>query len=282
MDKHYITRTMSPGELDLAIEWAAREGWNPGLYDALCYCAADPGGFLVGLLDDEPIATLSAVRYGDTFGFLGFYIVSPEHRGKGYGIRLWDAGMDYLAGRVIGLDGVVEQQANYGKSGFRLAYRNVRYQGSGGGDTPVDPGLVPLSSLPFEAVAAYDRPFFRADRAGFIRSWIAQPQSRALGIVRAGALAGYGVIRRCRSGCKIGPLFADTPELAETLFLALRAHADAGEPIFLDVPEVNPTAVALCERHGMTVSFETARMYRGEIPDMPLHRLFGVTSFEIG
>src|SRR5690554_4370755 len=107
MDKPYTTRTMSRQELDLTLEWAAQEGWNPGLYDAQCYRAADAGGFLVGLLDDKPVATLSAVRYGDTFGFLGFYIVSPEYRGKGYGIRLWDAGMDYLAGRTIGLDGVV-------------------------------------------------------------------------------------------------------------------------------------------------------------------------------
>ena len=282
MDKPYTTRTMSRQELDLTLEWAAQEGWNPGLYDAQCYRAADAGGFLVGLLDDKPVATLSAVRYGDTFGFLGFYIVSPEYRGKGYGIRLWDAGMDYLAGRTIGLDGVVEQQANYGKSGFRLAYRNIRYQGIGGGEREEEQHVVPLSSLPFEAIAAYDRPFFPADRSGFIRSWIEQPQCRALGILHDGVLAGYGVIRRCRSGCKIGPLFADTPDLAESLFVALRAHAAPGEPIFLDVPEVNPAAVALCERHGMTVSFETARMYRGEIPALPLQRLFGVTSFEIG
>jgi hypothetical protein len=40
--------------------------------------------------------------------------------------------------------------------------------------------------------------------------------------------------------------------------------------------------VALAERYDMTVSFETARMYTGEMPDIPLNRLFGVTSFEIG
>jgi len=40
--------------------------------------------------------------------------------------------------------------------------------------------------------------------------------------------------------------------------------------------------VALAERHHMQVSFETARMYTGDFPELPVNRLFGVTSFEIG
>jgi hypothetical protein len=38
-------------------------------------------------------------------------------------------GWTILAGCTIGLDGVVAQQGNYLKSGFQLAYRNIRYQG---------------------------------------------------------------------------------------------------------------------------------------------------------
>jgi hypothetical protein len=40
--------------------------------------------------------------------------------------------------------------------------------------------------------------------------------------------------------------------------------------------------LALAERHGMVVAFETARMYTGKVPDLPLRRLFGVTTFELG
>mgnify|MGYP003581476289 CR=1 FL=1 len=74
----YTIRTMTREEVDIAIDWAAAEAWNPGFYDADCFYAADPNGFLIGLLGDEPIATISVVRYGDSFGFLGFYIVKPE------------------------------------------------------------------------------------------------------------------------------------------------------------------------------------------------------------
>ena len=63
------------------------------------------------------------------FAFLGFYIVRPDLRGRGYGLRIWNAAVDHAGGRTIGLDGVVAQQENYKKSGFRLAYANVRYGG---------------------------------------------------------------------------------------------------------------------------------------------------------
>ncbi|NHI01925.1 GNAT family N-acetyltransferase [Oceanimonas sp. MB9] len=160
MNHHrYRIRVMNREEVNLAIEWAAEEGWNPGLHDAQCYFSADPHGFLIGLLDDEPIATLSVIKYDDSFGFLGFYIVKPEYRGKGHGIEIWKAGINYLQDLNIGLDGVVEQQENYRKSGFKLAYRNIRYQGVGGGDQPRHSGVVELSTLPFDMIEAYDQPF---------------------------------------------------------------------------------------------------------------------------
>lgn len=279
---NYTIRTMTRQEVDIAIDWAAAEGWNPGLYDADCFYAADPHGFLIGVLGDEPIAAISAVKYGNSFGFLGFYIVKPEYRGKGYGIQLWNAGLARLSGRTIGLDGVVAQQDNYRKSGFTLAYRNIRYQGTGGGRLPTDSTIVPLSTLSFDEICAYDKPFFPDARTQFLRCWIGQPQSTAVGILRNRELAGYGVLRVCRSGYKIGPLFADSPEGAEHLFLALKAHAPDRAPIFLDTPAVNSAAVELVKRHNMVVAFETARMYTGKSPDLPIDRLFGVTTFELG
>ncbi|MGD2119722.1 MAG: GNAT family N-acetyltransferase, partial [Chromatiales bacterium] len=179
-------------------------------------------------------------------------------------------------------DGVVAQQDNYRKSGFKLAYRNIRYEGVGGGSPDRNPDIVQLSTLPFEVIDSYDRAFFPANRSRFLQAWINQPDSHALGFMQDGKLAGYGVIRRCRTGYKIGPLFAGMPDLAEALFLALKSRVESSHPVYLDVPEVNPAAVALAQRHDMAVSFETARMYKGDAPDMPLERIFGVTSFELG
>lgn len=273
---------LRPDEVGLAIDWAAAEGWNPGLDDALAFAAADPTGFFAGRVDGAPVATISVVKYGATFAFLGLYIVKAGERGKGYGHALWKAALATAAGRNVGLDGVVAQQENYRRSGFALAYRNVRYGGVRRTAAPLDARVVPLSSRPIAEVIAYDRAFFPEQRSAFLRAWVTQPHARGLAVVNGGRLAGYGVVRQCRRGYKIGPLFADDAGLAEALFHALAMHVPEGTELFLDVPEPNAAAVALAERHGMRVVFETARMYTGPAPKLPLARLFGVTTFELG
>ena len=282
--KNYIIKTMTRDELGLAISWAAAEGWNPGLHDAECFYAADPTGFLMGVLDGEPIASISVVKYGRTFGFVGFYIVRPEFRGKGYGLQIWKAGLASLQGRTIGLDGVIEQQENYLKSGFKLAYRNIRYEGIGDESSVsnIQFNIVPLTSLPISTVLEYDKPFFPDDRTPFLKGWLSQPDSYAIGLTHQQTLIGYGVLRICQTGYKIGPLFADTSKFAEAIFLSLRARVPSGSSFYLDVPALNPHAVALAQRYQMKHIFETARMYAPSAPELPINRWFGVTSFELG
>jgi ribosomal protein S18 acetylase RimI-like enzyme len=281
MTTGFVTRPMTATDLALAVDWAAAEGWNPGRHDAACFRIVDPDGFIVGTLDGEPAASISVVNYDDRFAFLGFYIVRPALRGRGFGWRTWQAGLAHAGTRTIGLDGVVAQQDNYRKSGFNLAYRNIRFGGNAArGDAPPARGIVSLAQVPFETLARYDRPLFPAPRDGFLRAWTAQPGHVALGLVEDGVLAGYGVIRPCREGWKIGPLFADRPDAADALFAALSARAEG--PLYLDVPEANPAAVALAERNGMKPVFETARMYTGAAPAVDLSRIYGITSFELG
>jgi hypothetical protein len=268
-------------DLDHIVDWAAGEGWNPGLADGGCFYAADQAGFLVGRLDDEPAACISVVRYEPGFAFLGFYIVKPELRGQGYGLQLWQAGMARLAGRIVGLDGVIDQQENYRTSGFVLCHRNVRFGGAADCEEPNDPRIVPVGPALIDRVMSYDRAFFPAERDTFMRCWLQPRQRTALVLIEDGAVHGYGVIRQCRSGFKIGPLFVDTEAGADLLFRALASTAK-GREVFLDCPEPNLAATDLAGRYGLSPVFETARMYRGPAPALPLPRIYGITTFELG
>ena len=273
--------TATRAELDLMIEWAAREGWNPGLTDADCFHAADPSGFLVGRLSGEPIGCISVVKYAPAFAFLGFYIVTPELRGQGHGWRIWQAGMAQLSGRVVGLDGVIAQQENYKKSGFVLAHRNIRFGGAPGCEPPRDERVVAIAPNLVNAVVAYDRPFFPAVRDAFMGCWLRPDRREGRALIEDGAVRGYGVIRPCRSGFKIGPLFADSDDSADLLFRALAAGVK-GAQVFLDCPEPNRAATDLAARYRLSPVFETARMYRGAAPALPLDSIYGITSFELG
>lgn len=273
-------RTMRPDDIAIAIDWAAREGWNPGLADAACFATEDPDGFLIGELDGEPAATVSCVNYGPRFAFLGFYIVRPDVRGCGHGLRIWNAAIAHAGARVIGLDGVVAQQANYRASGFAYAYANVRYGGRvAAPPTPRD-GVIALADVPPAAVEADDATVFPAPRAAFLRGWIGAPGHVGRALVRDGRLVAWGVVRPCRAGHKIGPLVADDRAAAEMVLYALLPAA--GGEVFLDVPDVNRAAGALAHDLGLAPVFETARMYTGAIPPLRLDRVFGVTTFELG
>jgi hypothetical protein len=280
-DPNFLVRGMRPEEVELTRTWATAEGWNPGLHTGPCLFATDPGGFFVGEFEGQPVSCISCVAYDDAFGFLGLYIVKPEFRGRGYGLQTWRAGMAHLGTRNVGLDGVLAQQGNYNRSGFAFAHHHIRYQGEGGGRSPA--GVVRLSAVPFEDVLAYDRGCFPAPRPKFLRAWLGLPDSVALGSLREGRLAGFGVAHRGVEGFKVGPLFADDLAAAEVLLRALTAEAGGG-PFCLDAPDdaENPAAGRLAGRFGMRELFRTARMYTRGRPRLDAGRVFGITSMELG
>ncbi|CUT15253.1 GCN5related Nacetyltransferase [Bradyrhizobium sp.] len=274
-------RNLRPEEIATAVEWAAAEGWNPGLSDAACFAIPDAKGFFVGEIDGEPVATVSCVNYDDRFAFLGFYIVRSDFRDRGHGLRIWNAAIAHAGARVIGLDGVAAQQGNYKKSGFQLAYANVRYGGIVAAPSRPPGDVVALDTIPFALVEADDATVFPAPRSAFLRTWIGTSGHLGRALLRDGKLAAWGVIRPCRTGRKIGPLVADDRAAADAIVQALLAGANGGE-IFLDVPAVNREAIALAEKLGLKPMFETARMYTGPIAPLRIDRVFGVTSFELG
>lgn len=273
----------SAADMEMIRVWAAEEGWNPGDSDRFAFAVADPEGFLVGRLDGEPVACVSAVRYGARFGFIGLYITRPAFRGQGYGLRLWEAAMKRLEGRLIGLDGVVQQQGNYRRSGFHHAWNNHRYEGSplGGVAGEGKVRLVDAGSLPFGQLAAYDRRFFPEARDAFLSAWTALPGRTALAAVRDGRIAGLGVVRPAGGAFRVGPLYAAGPDVAAALLRGLADHAPGGL-VSLDVPDANPGAAPVLAGLGMAPVFETARMYTGAPPVIERDGVYGVTSLELG
>ncbi|MGE6786441.1 GNAT family N-acetyltransferase [Ensifer adhaerens] len=275
-------RRASRAELDVMIDWAAEEGWNPGLGDAGPFWAADPDGYWVAEAEDGPVAAISLVRYNDSYAFLGFFITRPDHRGQGIGRQLWQQAMSVADRRIVGLDGVVAQQDNYRRSGFAYAHANIRYGGVIDVVEPPGADLLEVAPVHMSLLTDYDRRFVPARREVFLREWLKSSDGRrSVVLLRDGAVAAYGTIRACRNGFKVGPLFSDTETGADVVFRKLAAGVNGSE-IYLDVPEPNASAKALCDRYNLKPVFETARMYRGPDPGLPLARIYGITTFELG
>lgn len=271
---------MSRADLDVAIGWAAEEGWNPGLDDADTFHKIDPEGFLMGWLGAEPVAAISVARHSEGFGFLGFYLCRPVFRGQGHGFAMWQAGMAHLGDRTVGLDGVVAQQDNYQRSGFELSHNTRRHEGIVEGRA--HSGFRPARPEDQTGLRALDSEVQGVTRTTYADRWFEQSATRqTLVMEHAGTLVAVGTIRTCRRGHKIGPLIsadqATARALVESLVATSRAHQ-----IAIDIPDPNILGLALASEMGLTSSFSCARMYRGAPPSRDLTRLFAETSFELG
>ncbi|MDI9886030.1 GNAT family N-acetyltransferase [Streptomyces sp. HNM0645] len=272
----------SAAETRMIEAWAAREGWKLGDMDTFAYAVADPGALLIGRLDDVPIASVLAIRYGESFGFIGLYITRADLRGRGYGRRMWRAAAARLEGRLIGLDAVPAQQDRYMAMGLRPFWRNIHFRGVPrlAGVPPAGLELVDATTLPFSVLAAYDCRFFPVPRNAFLTAWVRMPDARSLAALHNGRMVGFGVSRPSgRTWSRIGPLYADSPEAAAAVLWSLAAAAP-DRAAAIDAPEANPLAAVTMTRLGLEPGAHTVRMYDGTPPEVEHSGVYGTTSLE--
>lgn len=271
-----VCRTATADEVSLMLDWAAVEGWNPGIDDASAFYAADPDGFFVALDNDRPVACISVVNHSDNFAFLGLYICKPDYRGHGVGFDLWRHAIAHAGDRTIGLDGVPAQQDNYARSGFTPAGRTSRYSGTLPRMDPTGSGEAPWPSL-----AALDFEANGFARPAFLAHWTANSATRKTVVQTNGdAVVGFATARLCREGCKIGPVIAPSAQIAYELSVRAAAALDQ-TAAFIDLPEAASDFAALLAGKGFTVGFTTARMYRGPAP-VTAPTLQAIATMELG
>lgn len=272
-------RTAELSDVALMLDWAAAEGWNPGLDDAAAFYAADPQGFFLAETGGVPVAAISVVNHSEGFAFLGFYICRPDWRGRGVGFALWQHALAHAGNRTVGLDGVADQEANYAGSGFVRVGATVRFAGQ---LTPEpDPRVRPVTDDDQGALAALDALANGTNRPDFLAGWTSNTETRqTLVLETEKEVTGFATIRACRTGAKIGPIIS--PSTSDALALARAAVADLPSiQTFIDVPSTNTALTEALRFEGFTDTFATARMYRGA-PPATAKILQAVSTMELG
>jgi hypothetical protein len=283
--EQFDLRKLNKSELITLVSWAEKEGWNPGPHDAEVYYDTDPEGHYGFFLDQEMIAGGSIVSYSGQFGFMGLFIVKPEYRSSGIGRRLWYQRRDLLLSRLekgaaIGMDGVVAMQPFYSKGGFVAAYRDERHEIKGAFYAP-DQHISAITQNDYHAINDYDSICFGLPRPQFIVPWLNIDGNFNFKFICDGQLQGFVVMRKAGIGYKIGPLFADNAVVAQVLYESC-LNAVPGETVFLDISSKNQTAVEMTKKFNTRFVFECARMYYGQPPSIPIDKVFGITTFELG
>ncbi len=273
-------RAMTLDDLNVVLQWAAEEGWNPGLDDAPAFFPADPAGFLIKEVDGKHAAAISVVNHDPDFAFLGLYLCKPEFRGQGHGIDIWRAGIAHAGARSIGLDGVLGQQENYAASGFVKYGSTIRYAGQI--DPVVDARICHASDSHLEALVSRDEKASGINRTAFGRTWFTETLNRQTMVLMAGSnIAGFATYRRCREGSKIGPLYAACETDARAL-LSANPFAQPDVPCFVDIVDPNVPIAQLVKSLEFEPTFATARMFSGAQPQAIPEKFQAIATMELG
>lgn len=225
-----------------------------------CLVGVDRAGHVLGVG--------SGISYG-SFGFVGNMIVDPSLRRRGVGAAILLAVMDFLAQQGcsrLELFATDEGRPLYARYGFEptepgasaIVLRSARLQDG-------NAELSDATDASLDEVAAYDVPRFGGDRRPLLAMMLADPERPVVIARQQGQLVGWGWIRPDAE--RIGPLTADTPDVAIAIVREALTRMPQTQSLRLTMPAGNRTGMEALRRIGATVEESGGRMALG--PDVP-------------
>ena len=295
MSNYFTIKCLSSHDIDFVTEISRKEGFVPGVGDLGIYQNTDKQGLWVGWLNDNPIGCIAGVRYNESYGFLGLFLVINEHRGKGFGLKLWKKALTHLSDLpCVGLEAAPERINDYEKWGFKISSKTTRWEWLGNGefingnflgDEFSHFSFIEGASIPSNAVERFDEKRENTPRPHFLSDWLNHPAGKVIAVIdNQGQCHGFGRIRPCLlkngDGWRIGPLMADSPILVQILLKKLiESHPGL---IIIDSPGLNKSAFDLFKDLGFVYKSETFRMYRGYQTPVSMSDVYGLACLELG
>lgn len=276
--------------------------WYPGLEDIESYLAADDPGIYVAILDDEPIGFVSINKFSSSFYTFGLYFIKEKFRKKGYGIQLFrraSQDIDWENHNVSAYAVPTMLKPYTERYGFESRWIVGWYK------LNIPSALQILELLPTvqgftvknikdvdkQALLNYDTAVFGSQRNSFIWKRLHVKGSHSKVAVNCeGAIVGFTSARMLYNKkvvYQLGPLFADSIEVAQELLKALLQevinHCDSsGQTMILACPTGRNASkeliVMLQGKLYLDLTFITTK----DIPNGCFEKWFAITSLDIG
>lgn len=282
----FTARLLNDGDLDAAMTLSAEAGWNQVAADWQIFLGLGSAVGIIGA-DGRLIATAATLPHGGRFAWISMVLVTATQRRRGLARWLLRDCIDRLTNHqlVPVLDATPAGRTVYSGLGFYDAWSMrrlfARAQAPPAGPSAAGVTVRRLSTADWPPVIAYDTAVFGADRGALLRRLAARLPEAALVAERQGRLAGFLLGRDGRVMNQLGPLAAESGDIAR----ALLAHAFAvvAFPLAVDVPDRHAALGDWLQTHGFAAERPLTRMVYGTSAafDDPT-RLFAIAGPELG
>ena len=298
VDTFTVSRASSLDDLRWVISTCREEGWTTRGKDPECYFSADmSSNFFIGELEGKKISCIAVHEFGDRYCRIGNFIVVPQYRGKGYGLRTWKHAMGAVGGeqRNIVLDSVVDMVDKYEtRNGFRKDFVIVKHdmfaysvaEALSATTSPVGIKILPGSGVDINKLAEYDRSIYGVNRMLLLSSWISLEDSISfVAVDEQSTLVGFIILVKDYKGCYCAfPYASDTLVTAQVL---LKKSLDCVSPIDPQlklatyIPEDNQVGIKMVEEQfGAVPKTKCVRMCTEGSLNMPLSSIYGISTLE--
>jgi GNAT superfamily N-acetyltransferase len=277
---------IDPAHAEAVWPLSIEAGWNQNVADWRFMLGAGRGFGLRGA-DGTWQASSLVLPLGQKLAWISMVLVTKDRRRGGVGTGLLKRCIDEIRGSdaVAGLDATEQGRPIYLTLGFKDLYEIARWHlGAVRATVPAPSGVTlrPLVFADIPRLALYDRPLTGMERPTLLAhlttrlpagAWVAETASEKL--------AGYVLGREGRTAHSIGPVVADSEDIA--LALIAKAAGSVPAPFILDVPKAHRKLTAWLEGQGAVSPRGYMRMTLGTAKglDDPAH-VFALAGPELG
>ena len=256
-------REMQSTDIDFALSLTEDEGWSSIRRDFEELLLFDQHGCFIAEEDGISIGMACALSYGP-FGTLGNLILVREYRGRRYGTRLMEHGLEYLKRKGVKftmLDAVPKAVPLYERLGFKKVCRSLRLRGRV--EPVVSAKVRTLEDKDMLRILSIDREQFGANRFLFLGSALSSNPDLGRLLEVDGRIAGFMLGSRRHGFVRLAPwIMCSHFELAKSLLKDFAVRV-GGKEIRAGVLETSRKAVAVFKDSGLYQESVSWRMVHG-------------------
>lgn len=256
-------RQLEEQDIPRLLELCSQVGWNHIASDWQRLLELFPETTWGAVLDGRLVGSCTIAQFGQ-FGWVGTFLLEESLRGSGLGKQLFSSMLERAGAAgitTLGLDSSDAGRAIYTKKGFALTGQDNTLMLGDSLETGCGASQLLLEEH-WALIAAMDQEQTGVNRLALLKYLAAAKGSSARVKLEKGRLTGFGFSRPGKNAGAIGPILAETSDVAEALLMDLRADRYAIDgPGKVVACSLSDETKALLESQRFTVLRALPRMH---------------------